>query len=203
MKLIPRDATTLIGVFLALTLLLGSSAFSAVTADRTASVSVAGDDAALLAIAPHTSASEHFVDGDELHLQVTATTTKTIDPLFTITNQGSQAVGVWLEDVDNAGTSGSVDADIIGLDQDNTGNVTFFNNTFGGSTVGNCENGVPSLEGEGNAVQLEPGETLNVGLQANSSDVDPDEADLLDEMIIHADATVPGVALTDPQNHAC
>lgn len=201
MTLIPRDATALAGILLVVALVLGTGAFSTVTADRTATISVAGDDSALLAIAP--IASEAFLDTGELQFEVTATTTTTIDPLFSITNQGSQPVGVWIIDIDNSGTSGSGDADIIGLDADNTGNVTFFNTTYGGGSgsLGNCENGVPSIEGEVNAVELEAGETLIVGVQANSSDVDPDEADLLDEMVIHADASVPGVSTA--QNHDC
>lgn len=201
MTVIPRDATTLAGILLAVALILGSGAFSTVTADRTATVDVAGDDSALLAIEP--VADEAFLDTGELQFQVTATTTTTIDPLFTITNQGSQPVGVWILDIDDAGTTGDSGADIIGLDANNTGNVTFFNATFGGGdgNLGNCENGVPSIEGQVNAVEIEAGETLTVGLQANSSDVDPDEADLLDRMVIHADATVTGVSTE--QNHDC
>lgn len=190
-------------ILLAGALILGSGAFSAVTADRSATVSVAGDNSALLAIEPHESlsAQEAFLENGQLEIQVSPQSTKTYDPLFTITNQGSQPVGVWIVDKDNSGTSNGGSGDIIGLDEDNTGNVTFFNTTYGGGGLGECENGVPSVEGEGNAVELGAGETLTVGLRANSSDVDAGEADLLDEMIIHADATVSGV--NTEQNHDC
>ena len=43
-------------VLLAVAAVVGSGAFSAVTADRSATVDVAGDDSALLAITPHSPA---------------------------------------------------------------------------------------------------------------------------------------------------
>lgn len=190
-------------IALAIFAIVGSGAFSALTADRVASISVAGDDGALLAITPHSSADAQdvFLDSGELKIQVSPGTTTTYAELFNITNLGTQPIAVWITDHDySGGSSGSLSGDIIGdFDENNTGNVTFFNPTYGGND--SCENGVASIEGEGNAVQLAAGETLVVGLQANTSDVSGEEADLLDEMTVYGDADAAGVAA--PLNTVC
>lgn len=196
MSLPTRRTTSLVAVIIAVTLIVGSGAFTALTVDRSATVSVAGDGSSLLAISPHANApgSVTFGSGNTFSLTVGQSTTTTYDPLFNVTNQGSQSVAVWIEDFDYSGSTsgGDLAGDIVGdIDDDNTANVTFYNTVWGGNA--SCENGVPSLEDQGNAVQLDPGQTLVVSLQANASDVSGEEADLLDEMIIHADATVTGV----------
>ena len=195
MPLPNRRTTSLVLVVSAILLIVGSGAFDAITVDRTVTVNTAGDANALLKIERHSTADvSWFVSGDTLSITVGQSTTTTYDPLFNITNQGSQSVAVWIEDFDYSGTSsgGDLAGDILGdIDEDNTANVTFYNTFWGGNE--SCENGVPSLEGQGNAVQLDPGQTLVVSLQANASDVSGEEADLLDEMVIHADASVNGV----------
>ena len=184
-------------------IVVGSGAFSAVTVDRSATIDAAGDDSALLAITPHADADPGlFGSGDTFSLVVSPGATTSYADLINVTNQGSQPVSVWIVDHDysGGGSSGNLSGDIIGdVDDDNTANVTLFNEAYGGQA--SCENGVPSLEGVGNAVQIAPGETLVVGLQANTSDVSGEEADLLDEITIHADASVSGV--TGPINTQC
>lgn len=184
-------------VVLAAALIVGSGAFSAITADRTATIGVAGDDSALLAISPHTDANpDFFGSGNTLSISVGIGNT-TIEPLFNVTNQGTQSVAVWLVDHDYTGGGSNEDlaGDIVGdVDEDNTGNITFHNPTYGGNE--SCENAKKSVETQGNAVQLAPGETLVVSMFSDTSNVPGDEADLLDELTIHADATVSGV--TDP-----
>lgn len=201
---LPRRSITVAFVLLAVAAVVGSGAFSAVTADRSATVDVAGDDSALLAITPFSPAPSGvtFGSGGTFSLQVSPGATTTYAGLFNVTNQGTQPVSVWIVDHDytGGGSFGNLPGDIVGdVDKNNTGNVTFFNLAYGGNAT--CENGVPSVEGQPNAVELAAGHTLVVGMQANTSDVSGEEADLLDEITIHADASVPGVSA--PINRAC
>ena len=197
MPQIPGNSALLAAVLIAVALIVGSGAFSAVTADRTAIIGVAGDDSALLAISPHDDANpDFFGPGNTLSISVGSGNT-TIEPLFNVTNQGTQSIAVWLTDHDyeGGGTNENLAGDIIGdVDENNTGNITFHNPTYGGNE--SCENGKKSVETQGNAVQLAPGETLIVSMFSDTSSVPGDEADLLDELTIRADATVQGV--TDP-----
>lgn len=189
-----RHVSALAIVLIVIASVLGGSAVSAVTADRSATIHVAGDDSALLALSPHENADPGlFSSGSTLSISVSPGSTTTYAELFNVTNQGSQPVSIWIDDHDYVGGgSGDLAGDIIGdADEDNTANVTFFNSAYGGNE--SCENGVPSVEGAGNAVEIAVGETLVVGLQANTSDVSGEEADLLDEMTVHADASIQGV----------
>lgn len=194
MSQLHRRSAALVILLGSVVVLAGSGAVSAIHAERAVSITAAGDDSALLAITPHTDADPGlFPSGDTLSIQVSPGATTTYAELFNVTNQGSQSVSVWITDHDYVGGgSGDLAGDIVGdTDDDNTANVTFFNWAYGGAS--SCENGVPSIEGTGNAVEVPPGETLVVGLQANTSDVSGEEADLLDEMTVHADASVSGV----------
>ena len=201
MRLLTRNVVAVAIVLAGTVFLAGSGAFTAIAADRTATINVAGDDSALLEISPHPSAnpSDVFTSSGQLRIEVSAGSTTDFDPLFNITNRGTEPVAVWIEDVDYVGVGGGSGSggDIIGdLDADNTANVTFYNATFGGAAA--CENGVKSIEDVGNAVQLGPGQTLVVSLYADSSSVPGDEADLLDEMTIYADASVTGQSSPTP-----
>jgi hypothetical protein len=102
----------LLAVFAAIGLVAASGAFTTVEADRTAEVNVAGDDAALLAIAPNASSPNgdgayartqggqfQLVLNDSVNpgqggsgLNPDATTE--INHVFNVTNQGTQSVDV-------------------------------------------------------------------------------------------------------------
>lgn len=171
---------------------VGSGAFTAITADRSATINAAGDASALLGIEGHSSVDQSFFGtGATFSLQVTPGETTTYSKFLNITNQGSQPVAIWITDIDNQGSGGGDSSlDIVGFDEDNTANVTFFNSTYGGN--GSCENGFQSVEGQDNAVEVGAGQTLVVGLHTDVGSVSEEEADLLDEITIHADANVNG-----------
>jgi hypothetical protein len=167
---------------------VGTGAFTAISSERTASVGVAGDSSALLALEPHGSGDEAtLVDGQlqlgELNVDAT---TDYGDGVFQITNQGTQPVGVWILDRDADGVN-------------YTGKVTFYNDTFGGgaeSTAGlsvACENGVKSIEGRANAVQLDVGERLVVDLRVVTTGVAGADASVLTGMTVQASADATGV----------
>lgn len=93
----------------AIALAIGTGAFSTVAADRTVDVQTAGDDSALLQLTVHSGPNglyaqqtgagqiEILLDGGlgpSGGVNLNASTT--IRDVFNITNQGSQAVGVWI-----------------------------------------------------------------------------------------------------------
>ncbi|MFB6212153.1 MAG: hypothetical protein ABEI76_11515 [Halobacteriales archaeon] len=182
--------TVAVVLLVGVSVLVGTGAFTAVSADRTATVSVVGDSRALLQLDPHGSGGEAtLVDGQltlgELNIDAT---TDYRDGVFTITNQGTQPVGVWITDRDTNGVN-------------YTSKITFYNETFGGgaavtggTTAQACENGVASIERRANAVQLGVGETLLVQLKVVTAGVASADADVLTGMTIHASANVAGVS---------
>lgn len=93
----------LLAVAVAIGLVTATGAFTTVTAQRTATVDVAGDDAALLGLAPansdngneyaNTNAGQLKVTLEDLNLNAETT----IEEVVNVTNRGSQPVGVWIE----------------------------------------------------------------------------------------------------------
>ena len=143
----------------------GSGAFSSVQADRDVTVNVAGDGAALLALEPaegpngdyasiedgtlalNFDGSADGVDGQGFNAEATTR----VDEVFTITNQGTQKVGVYIEEFE---TIDNVD-------------IAFL-----------AQNGAEtSLVGADAAVGLPVGESIPVGLVADVGDVAPTEGD--------------------------
>ena len=108
-----REKILALAVVLSLVLgLVGTGAFSSVTADRTATVSVAEDADAFLGLEPHSSPNGQYAqtNGGQLELQIDDTNptvagngvnqdaTTTFDDVFNITNQGTQRVAVSVND---------------------------------------------------------------------------------------------------------
>ena len=157
----------------------GSGAFSSVQAERDVTVNVAGDEAALLALEPaegpngdyasiedgtlalNFDGSAEDVDGQGFNAEATTR----VDEVFTITNQGTQKVGVYIEEFE---TIDNVDIAFI------------------------AQNGAEtSLVGADAAVGLPVGESIPVGLVADVGDVAPTEGDgVIDDDAITIVATV-------------
>ena len=94
---------------IAVSLTIGSGAFSTVTATRTVSVDTAGDDSALLQLTVHSGPNGLYAQqtaGGQLEVLldgglgssngVNLNATTTVKRVFNVTNQGSQSVGVWV-----------------------------------------------------------------------------------------------------------
>ena len=122
----------LLAVFAAIGLVTASGAFTTVSAERTASVNVAGDSSALLALEPTDSSNgKTYADISNGQLEinlangsasgVNPNANTTIASVFRITNQGTQEVNVTITD---SGSSGYSDA------------VTFYNGTTNLETNG-------------------------------------------------------------------
>lgn len=161
----------------ALLLVTGTGAFESVSADRTAAIDVVGDDSALLQLTPYSGPDGNgdIADIENGQLQIgnlNVQSSTSFAKVFEITNQGTQTVAVWIVD-----------------EGDHTDAVTFYNPDFGGAA--STENGVASIEGQANAVDLDVGETLIVSLQVDTEGLG-EGVSLLDTMIIHADASIDG-----------
>jgi hypothetical protein len=161
--------------------LAGTGAFTSVTATRDATVNVAGDAGALLSIqAAGGSNSAEYVSTDASTGKVSIDLSSDdggsgvnpdavteIDNLLTLTNQGSQSVGVWFAD----------DSDAV---------------TFRTSDT--------SIEGEENAVDLSPGNSVTVGLTVDTEGTGKGNGDsLLQTVTVHADREQPPAVNNQPQ----
>ena len=171
----------LLAVFAAVGLVTASGAFTTVSAERTATVNVAGDESALLALEPTDGPNGGGTGDDgyariqngelEINLAgyntsasgVNPNATTDVDSVFRITNQGTQEVNVTISD------SG-----------DNPGAVTFYNGTEAALPGGIESNGVILAPGESVVVSIEV-DTNTAGVSANDN--------LVDGITITAEAT--------------
>jgi len=223
----------LVAVFAAIGLVTATGAFTTVSAERTATVGVAGDDNALLALDEGVASdggvsanADDYIDTENGQLQIDLAGSDAgasginlradtdVKNLFTISNQGTQPVAVYVTPEDDEGNG---DAD----------NVYFYTDSFQ-SESGN--NALPDLgpevdghegasgpsneviTGSGNAVVLEPGETIEVSMyvdlmQSDGSAVSISGGDVLDTVTITADADAVDSAydpasgdISSPQN---
>ncbi|QSG16013.1 DUF1102 domain-containing protein [Halapricum desulfuricans] len=171
-------------------LTMGSGAFTSVSAERNVSISVASDANAFLRLAPcsesqngdyvtgadsgtmtlNLSDSNNNVAGSGLNPDATTV----IHNIFEICNQGTQSVGVWLETNPVENDNGD---DAVSLYRDSTQNAP--------------------VTGADNAICLDTGQCICVGLVARTQGIDPDEFQNLfqpvdedgeHQMLVHADA---------------
>lgn len=202
----------LLAIFAAIGLVTATGAFTTVSAARTADVSVAGDSAALLAIAPAGGANSDYVStpngqltfdlsaGSQGASGVNQRGETDIRAVFTITNQGTQEIGVWIETIDNTGTDYTANIALYSADAASSAviNAPAFN---GGDLIGSSMVDLSLLVGgtdppfrvdsgdNTNYVELAPGESLNVSVFVDLSPGSiPASENLLDEIIIHAEA---------------
>jgi hypothetical protein len=176
---------------------MGTGAFTSVDADRTVSVSVAGDASALLAIEPAEeggsetpNASEYVNDnGNAVELDFTgsdidddgsdeasginANAETKFANLLDITNQGTQAVQVGVDD-DNgfiANVDGGVFAEGPDSNTDSSGNPNFPDPDGDGDQDSGAGFSFPD-----DPVSLEPGDTVeNIGLDINDPSTIPSD----------------------------
>ncbi len=113
MRRIRRLAIVLVAVGLVTSAIYATGAFSSLNTSRDANVNVAGDKAGYLGLAPGENGEYTTYQNGKLQLQLNGAlggedaprgggvnhgAETTITSVFTITNQGAQSVGVWLED---------------------------------------------------------------------------------------------------------
>lgn len=157
---------TLLAVTGVLVFASGSGAFTAVSAQRTVSVSTASDSNALLQLTNHSGPNGQYASETDGELEITLdnanlNASTTLNDVFNITNQGTQTVGVWI-------VKSGQHSDL----------VTFENAT--GSAIDNSSSAAQTL-GVGNTIQVTIAvNTTGQNLAANTT--------LLNSVEIHADA---------------
>ncbi|WP_144901291.1 hypothetical protein [Halobellus captivus] len=172
----------LVTIVAALGIVTATGAFTTVSAERTASVTVAGDDSALLQIQPTdgvngegayaTTSNGQFQIDFSQQGDVNNQAATDIRDVFTITNQGTQNVSISITDSYDDESAGNSDA------------VTFYNATVHGDISSNGGDGFE----DGN-VYLESGETVTVSIFIDTNGQTFEEGDqLIDNVVITAEA---------------
>ena len=169
---------TLVFLLLAVAAVVGATvatgAYTTVTATRTVSVSVAGDDSALLQMTPHTGPNGLYAQqtaSGEIEIRLDGAlglssgmnldSTTTLNNVFNVTNQGTQPVGVWI-------TKTGPNANL----------VTF--QTAGGAVMDGSS---------ANAQTLAVGSTIEVTIVVDTAGQTLSSGDvLLNSITVHADA---------------
>ena len=165
-------------VIIGVGLVVGSSAYTAVSAERATAVDLTGEAAASLGLAPHTGPNGRYVEPDatgQVRLRLTDGNSAVrgtgvnglaltrLNRVVNVSNRGTQPVAVWITDA--------------------SPEITF-------TTV---TDGHGPLDSEERAITLEPGRTAEVGLAVDTRASDGTER-LLDTIRIHAvaiDGTAP------------
>lgn len=193
----------LLVLFAVIGLVTATGAFSTVQAERSATVGVAGDEAALVAVEPFdgpngnggasNAASDGYAriedgtlqlnlggydDGVPRGLGVNKDATTDIPNVFVVTNQGARPVAVSVTDTDDDGADTA---------------VTFYNPSYATRANG----GLETDEG-GSAVALGPGESIVVSVYVDTTSADPSDGTLVEGITISADANTIDAANDGP-----
>lgn len=171
-----RSVALLGALVMTLAAVTGSGAFTAITAERTATVEVVGDASQLLGMQPADAPNSQYVstEGGTVGIDLSnpefdaegvgADATTRVDRMLRITNQGTQPVALWTTDDSEA--------------------TTFFiqeSNEAGAQQL--------TIDGQDNAIGLDPGESVYLGILVGTEDVEPG-TQLLESVTIHANANV-------------
>ncbi|MFB6211625.1 MAG: hypothetical protein ABEI76_08820, partial [Halobacteriales archaeon] len=200
----------LIAVFAAIGVITGTGAFTTVTAERTATVGVSGDSAALLGITGLSSEATQNSNGVlQLNLpdNINPNAATEWDRVFKITNNGQNAVTINITVED--------DSD-LNNDQDRSEAVEFAinaNNVSDGTkNVGDAADAISDDYKTGkqisvteNTVRLASGQSIYVGMYIDTSDGDPanglntnsatyvgKDEDVMDSIRITAESNIQG-----------
>lgn len=162
-----RKLFILIAIFAAIGLVTATGAFGSVTAQRTAEVSVAGDDAALLGLEAASGAGGNYVTGtDEITIDLTNANTNAtteIPAALNITNRGNQDVAIQISaSGDNAG---AIAFAVQSSELDDTNGLPSADLTW-------PETNAWRIDDSGTQVDLEPGESIQVGIYIDTADGD-------------------------------
>ncbi|MFB6228705.1 MAG: hypothetical protein ABEH88_09125 [Halobacteriales archaeon] len=150
--------------------LVGSSAFTTVSAERTVSVNVSDDSDALLEITPHSGPNGAYAEQTSGELEISLDNIKatgvnqnantTLSKVFNITNQGTQTTDVYI-------TKNGPNASLVTFEDDS---------------------GSPIEGGVSNAVSVPVGGTVQVTIVINTTVQDLSGGDtLLNSITIHAE----------------
>lgn len=166
--------------------LVGTGAFTTVQAERTVSVETAGDQGAFLALVPTSdpNGQDYAEINDDDLLEVTIPDVNLdavthIDNVFQVTNNGSQPVVVYFEElpgtdnpdgnaIDAGVKTDQIDADSVGPGQPTSNGI--YDEDVADVSAPNSPDSSPTYNDIG--VRLAVGETLKVGFYIDTSDED-------------------------------
>lgn len=162
----------LVAVFAAIAVVTASGAFTTVSAERTATVTTAGDASALLQLEPaDTNNGDLYASTPSGQLEISLENVNLnahteIDYVFNITNNGNEDVYIWIT---KTGTNNQY--------------VTFYDGEASTGTV---------INDSSNAQLVTSGSSLNVSMTIDTrgSSLAPD-AELLTDIEVHANSTDP------------
>jgi hypothetical protein len=150
--------------------MMGTGAFTSVTAERTVDVEVAGDDAAYLGLEPVSSSPNSAyvsVDGEEVSFDFSDTNsavdgngfnpdaTSRINDLLLVTNQGTQTVNFWVN-ISNLGAG----SDFVSIEASNNPSATAGSLTGASSELAYDGGNAGSVD----EVSLNPGDAIYLHL---------------------------------------
>ncbi|MFB6362359.1 MAG: hypothetical protein ABEH59_13690 [Halobacteriales archaeon] len=156
----------LLAIVAAIGLITATGAFGSVSAQRTATVNVAGDDAALIGLEPGSAGgASDIVEGtDEIKLNLTnVNTNATLEypDVLNITNRGTQAVAV---QITRTGANSGAIAFAVQSDQ--------LDGSQGSADLTWPETNAWRIDDSGSPIDLQPGESIQVGIYIDTSDSD-------------------------------
>lgn len=216
MKILRRKALlSLGGIVAGGGVLVGTSAFTTVQAERTVSVETAGDANAFLAIdtisdSQNSQDYASFTSSDTLEVDITGVSLEAvtvIDRVFKLTNNGTQAVVIYLEEIPggNSQYATSTDFGVLADELSNPQAQSDLQYPILGSDRVSISSSTPPDNGgyEELGVLLDVGESIEIGIYIDTSDNNIgdglDESsglgeasaneELLDGVIIYASAT--------------
>ena len=197
--------TILVVLFAGVGLLMATTAFDTVEADRTAEVETAGDADALLGLeAGETALAENTddgllqitlddeVEGEGLNQDATTIVEPEINPtrkfdgdipgLFGVTNNGADEIEFGIQDFNAAD---GVDIEFITNEDDDA--AAFGANNADGDNDPELIDGSYNLlkddDGDGEPIHLDPGQTIDVGVAFDVGDLDDDGDIFADDTI--------------------
>ena len=154
---------------------MGTGAFNFANVERSITIDTAGDDSAFLALESESEYTNN--SGDQLAFDfetgesgsgINENSDYSFTGIFSIENQGTDAVGVWIDD--NDGSTG--DNEVVSWSAADSATNTNFDN---------------SIEGSGNAYALSPGDKVYVNLVVLLRPDSNSASDLPNEINVVAD----------------
>lgn len=160
---------------------VGTGAFNFANVERSANMQVVGDSKAFLALE---DTSDYAISGNNGTLQlafddsadvtgsgINQESDYSFTGVFSIRNQGSQSVGVWIDDSRQKDNGNGDAVNWYGTDSDNSSDFS------------------TSIEGSGNAYQLDVGERVYVNVTILTRGIGANWKNLPDTVNIKADAS--------------
>lgn len=191
-----RLLVVLVAVSVSVSFVVAAGAFTSVSAERTAVVDVVGDEEGVLRLEPSTGPNGAYasLEGGTLGIDlggdrgVGADAATRIDDVFLVSNHGSQSIAVWIEDREGPFEPEEDNVVLYRGTPDSPGAIPE------GLTTEDLAEGWPKeyladlrLGSPDDAVTLEPGESIRIGMAINTfTHTRGDPTGVLESIVVHA-----------------